>query len=191
MYHEKSDELRRLWVPGVMVEFRWTGGRWVHSVHAGGTRAVVASSIDLDADKQDPTRVVSPTYQELHVKGPVEDPQLLLVGKSGRHHFSAVVSMASREGKVVLEFDVADRCRAPMVGLAATYRVDRQAGDLREADTSRVAWDKGGTLLLEAIGRATLVLAEAGRAAMRVQVNAPLGNVDPTHRLAYRWAWVP
>jgi hypothetical protein len=70
----------------------------------------------------------SPSYQELH-HDPDQDPrQVLLVGKFGPHHYSAVFALReevadSGARSLLLDVDVADRCRTPAPVLACTYAV--------------------------------------------------------------------
>lgn len=187
--YEEAEDRRVLSVPGLTVAFQWRRERWVHEVLVDG--AALACSLDVEADKQDHARVVSPTYQEAHHDETESGPRLLLVGKAGPHHFSAVVTLTEEDGRATLAFDIADRCRAPLAGLAATYVLDRTSSDLRDADAARIAWDVGGQLRLEAKPGASLALGEAGRRGTRVQVHADIEDQEATRRLAYRWVLVP
>jgi hypothetical protein len=150
--------------------------------------------VDLEAERSDPERVVSPTYQELDIQSGSAGPQVLLVGRSGPHHFSGVVTLRDEPEGVILAFDVADRCRSPIRSLSATYVLDSSSGDLLEGGPLGLVWGLGrnGTSrwMLEPLPPATLVLAEAGRCGTRVQVLAGLNPAGSTHRLAYRWRWV-
>jgi triphosphoribosyl-dephospho-CoA synthetase len=94
---------------------------------------------------------------------------------------------------VVVEFDVADRCRAEVASLAATYLVRLGSNELRDAGAQSIAWADGqagdGALTLESDAGATLALAEAGRRCARAQALALLEPGSFTHRLRYRWRW--
>jgi hypothetical protein len=93
----------------------------------------------------------------------------------------------------VLDVDVADRCRAHVVTLAATYNVRLDSGALIDASPHAITWDAFGPderrLELVAVAPSTLALAEAGRNATRVQVLAAIDSGSFTHRLRYRWRW--
>ncbi len=90
-------------------------------------------------DLEEHTRVVSPTYQQIHLeqdkaKGVV---RAFLVGQSGPHHFSAAFEVAERPHGAVIDVDVADRCRAPVEYLAATYAVEPSPGTWTSEDHAR------------------------------------------------------
>jgi hypothetical protein len=137
-------------------------------------------------------------YQELQRHGLAggEGLCLLLTGRSFQHHFSAAVSLGIDQGQtesLVADFDVADRCRAPVATLAATYLVELDSGSLADAEPSRIAWSPDrlgpGSLELLVEPPATLALAEAGRGRTSVQVLAAIKPGALTHRLRYRWHW--
>ena len=72
---------------------------------------------------------------------------LLLTGTFFKHHFSAVVSLGidpDRPDGLVLDVDVADRCRAPVDSLAATYTVRLDSGALADAGPQAIIWDNVG-----------------------------------------------
>ena len=98
-----------------------------------------------------------------------------------------------RPDGMVLDIDVADRCRSPVENLAATYTVKLDSGKLGPAGPEAITWDNAGAgvgrLEIEAVAPSTLVLAEAGRSATRVQVLAAIQPGRFTHRLHYRWRW--
>jgi hypothetical protein len=120
----------------------------------------------------------------------------LLTGNWFQHHFSAAVSLFidhAVDRAVVFEVDVADRCRAPVEMLAATYVVGLDGGALVDAGPERIIWridgPREGQLELVALSAASLTLAEAGRSATRVQVVAAIEPGAFTHRLRYQWRW--
>jgi hypothetical protein len=120
----------------------------------------------------------------------------LLTGNWFQHHFSAAVSLRidpADDRAVVFDVDVADRCRAPVEMLAATYVVQLGGGALVDAGPDRIAWriegPVEGRLELIAGSTASLTLAEAGRTATRVQVIAAIEPASFTHRLRYQWRW--
>jgi hypothetical protein len=156
------------------------------------------SALETTAEQADPSRVLSPVYQELQRHEPAGEVSggicLLLTGLLFQHHFSAAISLQRDRNDPawsVLEFDLADRCRAPVDSLAATYLVRLGSSALVDANPQAIRWDLAGSgsLELSCDPPGTMALAEAGRAAVRVQA---LAHVDPaqfTHRLRYRWRW--
>jgi len=181
------------------VIFDRTGDRWTHRLELGRPALhAAARALESDAERDAPGRVMSPVYQEIHRHHLAGGAGLccLLTGLMFQHHFSAVVTLladAAQPGIALLEFDVADRCRARVETLAATYLVAFDSSELADADPHRIVWT-GGTLgqaQLELIAPppAALALAEAGRQATRVQAVALVEPATFTHRLFYRWRW--
>ncbi len=94
----------------------------------------------MATDLEEHNRVVSPAYQQIHLeqdkaKGVV---RAFLVGQSGPHHFSAAFEVAERPHGAVIDVDVADRCRAPVEYLAATYAIEPSPGVWSSEDALRV-----------------------------------------------------
>lgn len=189
--------------PGLRLTFARSGPRWIHAlftVGPGGREVGIelARTVESDEDRDDPSRVVSPVYQEIQQhQGALESGVCLLAtGNLFQHHFSAVVALRDdleRTGGLVVDVDVADRCRKGVESLAATYTVRLDSGALGAASPESIAWDLDGAsparLELDAVSPSTLVLAEAGRSATRVQILAALEPGSFTHRLHYRWRW--
>ncbi len=186
--------------PGMRIAFARTGDRWTHALaipdEASGID--VARVVESQPDRDDPARIVSPVYQEVQRHGSqgASGLCLLLTGLWFSHHFSAAVTFATDPSEPdvrTLDFDVADRCRTPIQSLAATYRLGLDSGAIADASPDRIAWNLGasrpGRLELLADSPCSLVLAEAGRQALRVQVLASLQPGAFTHRLRYRWRW--
>jgi hypothetical protein len=190
-----AEDRRTFEAPGLALTFFRQGDRWSHLLAVGdGASAVeIARAVEAEPDVSDPARVLSPTYQELHEHPVSEGLCVLLTGQATPHHFSAVVTARCDGDAVVVEFDVADRCREAIDVLAATYLVALGSSGLEAGSAARVAWSGaelgGGCLELLAEGEDTLALAEAGRRAARVQVLAETGAGVHTHRLRYRWRW--
>jgi len=111
----------------------------------------------------------------------------LAFGASG----AAMAQPSATETGVELTVDLADRCRAGVAVVAATYLVDLTSGALAEADPGHIAWTlDAGRLAFEAAAESTRVaLAEAGRRATQVQALAALDPGSGTHRAIYRWTW--
>ena len=106
----------------------------------------VVRAVESDPDRDDPGRVVSPVYQEVQRHLGVEGSSLCLLatGTLYHHHFSAVITLGAdrdRQNGVVLEIDVADRCRRAVEIMAATYTVRLDSGALAAAGPEAIAWD--------------------------------------------------
>ncbi len=197
--YEEADDRIGLRGPGLRVTFRRQGVRWDHALTIGPSDSrqfqPAAHSIETDPNDFSPQRILSPAYQELQRHTDSKARCLLLTGQATPHHFSAVVTVRSIPGCVVAVWDVADRCRAPLEVLAATYLVPFGGSDLVDASSDRVVWggDGLGQGRLEFVAdvEGSVVLAEAGRCASRVQVLARVDPATHTQRLAYRWLWTP
>jgi hypothetical protein len=191
--------------PEAQVTFLRLGDRWVHHLSFGrldppdAGLGELVSSEESDPGQDDTGRVVSPVYQELHRHTLSDESQgvcLLLTGRLFHHHFSAVMTVSAdpdRTGAVIVDFDVADRCRADVSSLAATYLVRLGSSELRDADSHAITWSGGrigeGVLTFQSKAGANLALAEAGRQGARAQALAFLEPGSFTHRLHYRWLW--
>jgi hypothetical protein len=180
------------------VRFRRLGDHWSDLILVPGETDELASSHLVPPTSDDPSRVLNPVYQEVHLHRPEGGPNtcLLLTGRSFDHHFSAAVTLSTdplQTARMILDFDVADRCRSPVQILAATYLVSLHSGALVDAAPDRVVWQvpgpTAGRLELLALSSASLSLAEAGRKAARVQILASIQPGTYTHRLRYRWCW--
>jgi hypothetical protein len=192
----ENDDRAVMSAPGVQVAFMRTGGRWTHRLEFEGIEIVLA--VESDPERDDASRVVSPVYQEIQRHKLLDAPGLcgLLTGQLAQHHFSAVVNLfrdAEQSHRLVLDIDIADRCRNPVENLAATYLVRLDSGELADASPRLIAWNPGGPsrgrLELIAEPPSLLALAEAGRHATRVQALAMIQPGTFTHRLRYRWRW--
>jgi hypothetical protein len=199
----QTDERLSISGPGWTVRFDRAADRWTHSFWFGSSDhepAEVVGTVESLPERDDPARIVSPVYQELHRHEPASDQTdgvcLLLTGHFFQHHFSAAISVFRDPDDpryVVVDCDVADRCRSPVESLAATYLVRLGFSDLAGGDPHRIAWDRSlivpGRLAVACKTPGTLALAEAGRQAMRVQVLAAIDPATFTHRVRYHWRW--
>jgi hypothetical protein len=206
-----EDETNDRWVirgGGARIIFASHADRWTHHLAFDGLPVATGSqvlpelisAVETDTEREDPTRVVSPVYQEIHKHELAGDPAdglcVLLTGHLHRHHFSAAVRLLHDQDNpayTVLEIDVADRCRAPVLSLAATYLVRLGSGALLDANPQRITWRDSTESELELDLRcdppSLLGLAEAGRTGTRVQAVAALAPGIFTHRLCYCWRW--
>jgi hypothetical protein len=192
-----GEDRQKILAPGVRLTFLRAGDRWSHALAVGdgdqNLLAGIAESVESDPDRDDPARVVSPAYQEVQPHFAEGNVCALLTGQSTPHHFSAVVTARSTGEVIVIEFDVADRCRALVSALASTYLVRLGPGALIDAGSHRIVWqgDELGRGRLEFLAEAPncLSLAEAGRQASRVQAIARIDPSTFTQRLGYRWRW--
>jgi hypothetical protein len=193
-----EDDHAVLSAPFLSLRFTRLGDRWSHCLACTRERGVGVAwsqSISLPEDER---RIISPVYQEVqrHDLAGGQSQCLLLTGLFFRHHFSAAVTLRrdpDSSASLELDFDIADRCRAPIESLAATYLVGLDSSALIEAGPGRIAWDAAdlGCERIELIAEppASLVLAEAGRQTMRAQVLAAIQPGTFTQRLRYRWRW--
>ncbi len=171
--------------------FEWDRDRWSHRVLI--SEVLLAESLEMNPERDDPTRVVSPPYQQLSHQRSNDGVQALLVGQWGHHHCSGVFTVEEVESEFSIKVDVAVRTRAELNGLAATYVVFRTSSDLIDADTSGVVWGLDSperTRLRFGVDPPGLVgLAEAGRQATTVQASSRLVLGPSTQRLFYHWQW--
>jgi hypothetical protein len=194
-----ADEDRRvILAPGLSLEFLRDGDRWNHTLAVGGGQgllAVIGRSIEADPSGGDPARVMNPVYQEIEEHLLEAGRCVLLTGQSTPHHFSAVVTARQEGASTVVEFDIADRCRAPIDVLAATYLVHLDSSDLIDANSERIVWGGDalgkGRLEFATRGSNDVALAEAGRRASRVQALARIVPGTYTQRLFYSWRYTP
>jgi hypothetical protein len=153
-------------------------------------------------DPADPACVDDPVYQELvkHELSPDAGDRIcvLLTGSYFQHHFSAVFSVYRDQvtpSSIVLDVDLADRCRAPTQMVAATYAVDHVEGNPLPfvADSGSVVWRGGpldhGVLELVADPPAVLATPVIRESSTLVRATARIDSGSFTHRLHYRWRW--
>jgi hypothetical protein len=174
--------------------FERVGDRWTHTIEVsrslGAPRETIARAVEWDADRDDPARVAGPVFQELQFQtDPQGRPHALLLGMSGRHHFSAAFALVPCEGGISVSVDLADRCRDEVVAIGSTYTAFLHSGELLHADLERIEWDLGTRRLTFAAGASTSVgLGEAGRRATRVQATAVNTAGVSTRRWAFSWS---
>ncbi len=133
---------------------------------------VLLRSVDLDPAEPGlgPT---SPVFQEPHVEGDDQGLRLMLVGQWAKVHFSGVIDhRLDRPDE--LKFGIAARVRQPgPLRLASTFTILATAADLRSASDTLIEIAVAGTdstIRIEAAENSRLLLAEAGRAALRLQI---------------------
>ncbi|GAC1472805.1 MAG: hypothetical protein NVSMB9_20480 [Isosphaeraceae bacterium] len=180
--------------PPIELAFDWDGARWSHRLDVGGQ--TIAASLEWEPGRDDPSRVVSPAYQQATAQESDEGPRALLVGQWGPNHGSAVFLLSEGPDGVVVAVDVAVRTRARLDALSSTYNVARTSSDLIDAGPESILWSleepPGGRLSFEpgspASGAFRVGLAEAGPGSTRVQAEARLSSAA-TQRLCYHWRW--
>ena len=192
---EEGDDRKSIVLPPFRLDFAWLGDRWTHELRAGDGASwrSLARAVEGDAGRDDPARVVSPAYQQLHLQRDDALSRALLVGQSGPHHFSAAFTVREEAGAIVVEADVADRCRSEVAALACTYVVEATSGDLLDADAALANWSIPalGRLAFEVVAPGSLALAEGGRRGTQVQAGARIEPDAQTHRCQYLWRWTP
>ncbi len=195
------------------LRFWWHEDRWRHEIVSTGQAESVprVASVEATTDPEGHTRIVSPTYQQIHLdqdkdKGIV---RAFLVGQAGPHHFSAAFLVEERPHGAVIDVDVADRCLSPVEYLAATYKVEPTTGAWASRDHATDDPDSAADpvvanrpeivltcenphtqLIFEADAPARYATEEAGHGAVRIQALAQPRAADQTHRFRYRWRWV-
>lgn len=198
--YRETEDRRTIAALGFRLSFFRVGDRWSHALAVGpegGAASLepLAEVVEGDPDRDDRTRVVSPTYQDVQEHAVPDGICLLLTGQSTPHHFSAVVTARLDAEGVTIEFDVADRCREPIAALGAMYLVRLGSSDLIDAGTGRIAWEgtarSAGRLEFAADDPASVSLSEAGRRGARIQALARIVSAERTQRLLYRWRWSP
>jgi hypothetical protein len=190
----EGDETVTIRTQAVRVALRRVSDRWIHEVGPAADGPPWLASVENPPDADDPSRVVSPVYQEVQHHSFDDDDRrvrLLLTGLLHKHHFSAVLTVEVDDaGATVVDFDVADRCRDAVSRLAATYEIGLGPGDLEGATEHAATWALGdASLAMTAVGTTGLATAAKGPRSMHVQALATISTGAFTHRLRYRWIW--
>jgi hypothetical protein len=196
---ESGEGRRSIVTPSLRLTFHWDGDRWSHRLEDNATPVAfcLVRSIEAEPGEDDPARIASPVYQHLAFQRGASGVQALLVGQAGARHDSAAFTVREDAEGVIIEADVASRCRSSESAPCCAYVVTAAPGDLREAGSDRIAWEaadpRGGRLVLESAPPpnppALLTLAESGRRATHVQADAIVVAGSATQRLGYRWRW--
>ncbi len=166
------------------------GDRW-GSLHRRRDRCRLATRRRSIEGGDDPTRVVSPAYQEIQLRDDAGSRPAFLIGQSGPHHFSAVFTVRETPEAATVEVDLADRCREEVESLGCTYGVDRASGGPIVNDPEQLDWGLGTGRLVPGGPRADPpALDESWRASTRARVASPDRSVE-SHGSAclYRWRW--
>ena len=173
--------------------FTWDGVRWSHALTFEGR--LLASSLEMEPERDDPARLISPAYQQFSHQEGGGGVQALLVGQWGPHHCSGVFTCEFQNPGISIAVDVAVRTRGVIEALAATYLVQRTSSDLRDANPLLMVWEleghKPSRLRFEARAPAGVCLAEGGRQATRIQASGRIEPDSSTQRLYYCWQWFP
>jgi hypothetical protein len=186
---DDRDDRKAVILDDFRLDFAWVGDRWAHALQtrAGPDWSPLARAVEGSVNGDDPTHVVGPAYQQFHWQA--DGGRAMLLGQSGPHHFSAVFAVRRDGGAIVVDVELADRCRAAVAALACTYTVESPPAELVEAESGHASWERSGSgrLTFEAIAPARVAVAEAGRHRTRVQAVAALDPTGQTHRCSYRW----
>jgi hypothetical protein len=187
--------------------FAWKGDRWSHLLvlGQGGQRRSFADSIE-QPEGGDPSRVLSPTFQDIHVQEERNAIVALLIGKSGPHHFSGSFhvseSLSSGERRSVVIADLADRCLDPIDAVASTYQVHHfgvrsmlvdsgptTARWTTEAEGTSVSLDVTGASGTDDAGPQAghLALAQPNLQHLWAQITAKRVSDLATRQWSYRW----
>jgi hypothetical protein len=173
--------------------------RWTHALAlAEDDEREIVRAVETQPEHASPERISSPLYQELcrHDRAGDSSLWLLLTGHLFAHHFSAAVNLhiePGRPNRLVIDFDVADRCRSGVETLVATYQVALHPGTLVWCAPDRIAWSPvrpdRGRLELLAESPTRLVMDQPGPSVTLVQAVAKIEPATFTQRLRYRWRW--
>jgi hypothetical protein len=147
----------------------------------------------------DGRRIGNPLYQELvpHEQGHDRGRGVcaLLTGSCFNHHFSGVYSLGWDQDapeRIVLDVDVADRCRGPVEKLAATYIVSGALvaiePETASANSLIFRVDRG-LLELVAVPPAIIDPPSSFGGGIRIQIQARIDPQTHTQRLHYCWRW--
>ena len=211
--HESSSGLETIITSCFQLRFSWHEDRWRHEIVSTGPAESLprVSAVEAFTDRDEHHRVVSPTYQQIHLE---EDRarqivRAFLVGQAGPHHFSAVFEAAERPHGAVIDVDAADRCRTPVEYLAATYLVEPSSGAWTSETHAQSDPDSvfdpavaartaivltceypHSRLVFEADAPGRHIAEEAGHGSVHLQALARTHPVEQTHRFRYRWRWV-
>lgn len=196
---ESGEGRRAIVTPSLRLTFHWDGDRWSHRLEDNATPVAfcLARSIEAGPGEDDPARIASPVYQHLAFQRGASGVQALLVGQAGARHDSAAFTVREVPEGVIVEADIASRCRSSESAPCCAYVVAAAPGDLRDASPDRIAWEldapSAGRLVFESATPpdppALLTLAESGRRATHVQADAIVVAGVATRRLGYRWRW--
>ena len=202
--YESSSDTETIVTSCFQLKFWYQNDHWRHEVVSEGDTASIPrlSSVEAIMHNNDHGRVISPTYQQIHLdrtkSGVV---RAMLVGQAGPHHFSAAFEVEEDPSGASISVDVADRCHSPVQALAATYAVERSPGLWGRVAVNGSVDENQGNLVLDASNPVCHLIFSVdppGRHHLhedshgRIQAQA-LAQVDPkdqTHRFRYLWRWV-
>ena len=195
---EDSPDAIALLASGLRLTFRRDADRWTHAIERldGPEPRELARALEAREETgSDPSRLLSPAFQEIHIQRPDGDDdalQALLVGQIGPHHVSAVFTIRDGADGASITVEVADRCRLEVAALASTYVVSLSSSELRDATTAEASWDLGpdppSILTFNVEPPSLLGLREAGRRASHVQAAARIEAGGATHCWSYSWS---
>jgi hypothetical protein len=134
----------------------------------------------------------SPVYEEITHRARGDQQQLMLVGRFGSHHYSAVFTAHSEPLGMLIRADVADRCPSEPSELVITYGLKSVLGTPASIEWRRAGWDAipvasraRWSVEVEAPGRLELVRSSAFGTTLRIRDGAMMS--DATRRCRYAW----
>jgi hypothetical protein len=178
----RSDSIESLGRAGspLWVEFTRPQDRFVHRVSGacGGWSGTLAESVEGTDEEVWPA---SPALQQLSIEHRERVDVALLVGMSGRSHWSLSIEAAQGTGKFL--FDAACRVRESPLRCGSGYRIDW--GTQYEQSTDRLRWHRGGVWYeLTVLEIAGSLPARLERVADGIRIEAP-----PPDRLPATVRW--
>lgn len=141
-----------------------------HGLHGPDFESLLIQSVESKPEHEQ-AGPASPVFQHVHEEDLKQGPARMTVGQWGKIHFSGVF-LQTAPGTV--HCDIAARVRtAQAVPLASTYTVSRTSSNIISADESAIVLDVpelSQILRITAGPGSRMVMAEAGRSALRVQI---------------------
>ncbi len=195
---QDGEDVRAIATPDLRLVFRWAGDRWTHSLEVRYPSGweVVAEAVDSEPGHEDPSEVIGPVFQEIFPQRDGPSAEILAVGRSGSHYFSAVFRLSeqpltSQPGtRSRLKVDVSDRSSLETIAGGSTYLVHARSprnAPLRSgvAYWTRVEAGRDITAVLMSLDEdGRIDLGEGPRDAIRARV---VGKRQPNPRWVYRW----
>lgn len=188
---------------GFKLVFHWVEDRWAHAILVGEAPEthLAVRSIEGGVIGYDAREIAEPVYQEVNIGRDGDAAVALLIGQSGRHHFSATFRLVEMGTNISVHADIADRQTRPLPEprpLACTYVVESPPNCIEESSHKFVRWScshPAGRLVIAAadsMPTSTIVLTDdAGPDACLVRPIARFDLEATTQRSRFTWTWEP